>query len=91
MAENSTMIPSEMNTLFTIYPVIHLIWTSITLVSTVLYIGVIIRLILNRRKDPFDSSYFTLWTAIGITDVVAVVHSTVFIKWQENPRLPQVD
>ncbi len=50
------------------------------LISIPFYILFLLTLVVNRKKEPFNSHFFRLTVSLGIADIATVIHSYIFIR-----------
>lgn len=49
-------------------------------ISVPFYILFLLCILINRRKEPFNSTFFTLCLSLGVADIATLIHSYVFVK-----------
>jgi hypothetical protein len=63
------------------------------IVILLIYVFVVCALLVNRHTAPFNSSFFTIWTHLGINDCVYLITMRVFsynitgVDWLQLPVL----
>ena len=76
------------NTYFLRSPIVYFSWSIITMMSCILYVFVIYKLVRNRHKEPFNSSFFKLWINLGIIDCIYMLYLYVTYKCLFNSYVP---
>lgn len=60
---------------------IGLVWFfGVTIPGWLLYVVVLLALFYNRKTVPFDSSFFILWTNLGIIDILVPFNAWPFLN-----------
>jgi hypothetical protein len=71
----------------------NIVYFSIVVILEAQYIFVIVALIINRSVAPFNSSFFTLWINLGISNCILTITLRVFavypmsVDWFQWPSL----
>jgi hypothetical protein len=69
------------------------VYFAFVMLAEAVYIFVVVALIVNRNVPPFNSSFFTLWINLGITDCLLTITTRTLSKdfagvdWITMPQL----
>ena len=76
----STSNPVTLEPKMALYETSDKVMLAFVAFSIPFYILFLVTILINRHKEPFNSSFFILCFSLGIADMATLFHSYIFVK-----------